>query len=188
MKSCENLACDGRADQPSDHLTETFTVGICRYWGALDLYLLTNMANPNLCDYKLHIFVNAFHVTPEEQAPIHARLKWNDAMAVWIYTPGYIGDGLSIGSMEALPGIRLAETDSAGGHISSNADDVMYANRSFLCIYSPGGRTRMVHLPYKSKVVELLGKRTVVERPSEFPVGLTPNRSVLLAIDSSTAR
>jgi hypothetical protein len=79
-----------------------------------DQYLLTDLDNPKLRDYKLYIFLNTFHVTPDERAAIHARLKRNGGTAVWVYAPGYIGDKLSVENMRALTGIRLAETDSAG--------------------------------------------------------------------------
>ena len=268
-----------------------------------DQYLLTDMANPNLRDYKLYIFLNAFHVTPEERTALHARLKRNGATAIWVYAPGYIGDKLSVQNMQALTGIRLAEADSAGelhvditsydspytdglpkglaygtdvnvaniirwydhqvylkdprdpglqrdlpgfrikprfwsddpkatvlgrlagvdkpglvvkrmpgwtsiyssapilpaallrniaraagGHIYSDANDVVYAGRSFLCIYAPGGGARTVHLAHKAKVVDLLENRTVVEQAAEFPLRMAPNSTLLLAIDTLKER
>ncbi len=79
-----------------------------------DPYLLTDLDNPKLRDYKLYIFLNTFRVTPAQRAAIHARLKRNHATAVWVYAPGYIGEKLSTANMRALTGIDLAESDSAG--------------------------------------------------------------------------
>ncbi|MBZ5499416.1 MAG: beta-galactosidase [Acidobacteriia bacterium] len=79
-----------------------------------DPYLLTDIDNPKLRDYKLYIFLNTFRVTPEQRAAIHARLKRKGATAIWVYAPGYIGEKLSVENMRALTGIRLAETGSAG--------------------------------------------------------------------------
>jgi hypothetical protein len=261
-----------------------------------DQFLLTEMANPKLPDYKLYIFLNAFHVTPQERAALHARLKRNGATALWVYAPGYIGDKLSVENMQALTGIHLVEDDTAGelhvditsydspytqglpkglaygtdvnvahiirwydhqvylkdprdpglqrnlpgfritprfwsddpqatvlgrlagldrpglvfkrmpgwtsiyssapilpaallrniaraagGHVYSDANDLVYADRSFLGIYAPAGGTRMVSLPHKSKVVDLLENRTLVQGASEFRLSLAPNSTVLLA-------
>jgi hypothetical protein len=77
-------------------------------------YLLTDMDHPNLRDFKLYVFLNTFRVTLAQRAAIHARLKRNNATAVWVYAPGYIGDTLSVGNTRALTGISLAESDSAG--------------------------------------------------------------------------
>jgi len=77
-------------------------------------YLLTDIDNPKLRDFKLYIFLNTFRVTPEQRAAVHARLRRNGATALWVYAPGYIGEKLSVENMRALTGISLAESDTAG--------------------------------------------------------------------------
>lgn len=79
-----------------------------------DPYLLSDMGNPKLRDYKLYIFLNTFHVTREEREAVQARLQHNGATAVWVYAPGYIQDNLSVDNIQSLTGIHVAETDSAG--------------------------------------------------------------------------
>jgi len=79
-----------------------------------DPYLLSDMGNPNLRDYKLYIFLNTFHVTPQEREAIQERLKRNGATAVWVYAPGYIQNNLSVANIQALTGIHVDEADSAG--------------------------------------------------------------------------
>lgn len=79
-----------------------------------DCYLLSDISNPKLPQYKLYVFLNTFRVTPEQRAAIHARLKKNGATAVWVYAPGYIGEKLSVADMQALTGIRLAENTVPG--------------------------------------------------------------------------
>ena len=79
-----------------------------------DPYLLSDMDNPKLRDYKLYIFLNTFRVTPSQREAVQIRLRRSGATAVWVYAPGYIGDNLSVDNMKALTGIRLAESDSAG--------------------------------------------------------------------------
>ncbi len=78
-------------------------------------YLLSDLDNPKLRDFKLYIFLNTFQVTPAQREAIHDRLKRNAATAVWVYAPGYIdGKKLSLENMTALTGIKLAEDDTPG--------------------------------------------------------------------------
>jgi hypothetical protein len=77
--------------------------------------LLSDIANPELRDYKLYIFLNTFHVTPPQREAIHAKLKKNHASALWIYAPGYIDDEkCSLKNMRALTGIELQEDMTPG--------------------------------------------------------------------------
>ncbi len=72
---------------------------------------------------------------------------------------------------------------AAGCRIYSDANDVVYANQSFLCIYAPAGGTRTVHLPRKSRVVDLLAGKTLAEGVADFPLSLAPNTSILLRLE-----
>jgi hypothetical protein len=79
--------------------------------------LLSDIANPKLRDYKLYIFLNTFHVTPAQREAIHAKLKKNNATALWVYAPGYIdGKKCDLAAMAALTGIKLSE-DMAPGEL-----------------------------------------------------------------------
>jgi hypothetical protein len=71
----------------------------------------------------------------------------------------------------------------AGCHIYSDADDVVYANEHFVCIYAPKGGTRTIRLPQAAKVVDLIEKKTVVENAKEFALSLTPGGAALLGIE-----
>jgi hypothetical protein len=95
-----------------------------------DPYLLSDMGNPKLRDYKLYIFLNTFHVTPQEREAVQRRLKRNGATAVWVYAPGYIQDNLSVDNIRALTGIHVAETDSDGElHVDITSFDSPYTRR-----------------------------------------------------------
>ncbi len=92
-----------------------------------DPYLLSDIDNPRLRDYKLYIFLNTFHVTPRERKAIQTCLKRNGATAVWVYAPGYIQNNLSVDNIQALTGIHVAETDSAGElHVDISSFDSPY--------------------------------------------------------------
>jgi hypothetical protein len=94
-----------------------------------DPYLLSDMDNPKLRDYKLYIFLNTFHVTRQEREAIQVRLKRNGATAVWVYGPGYIQNNLSVDNMQVLTGIHVAETNSAGElHVDISSFDSPYTS------------------------------------------------------------
>jgi len=75
---------------------------------------------------------------------------------------------------------------TAGGHIYSDANDVVYANKNFLCIYAPNGGIRKVRLPQKAKVVDLLENKVLSDRAQEFELTLAPNSSILLGLEPSS--
>lgn len=78
-------------------------------------YLLTEIGNPAMRDFKVYLFLNTFRVTPGQKKDIHEKLSRNGATAVWVYAPGYIGkDKLSTQFMSELTGIKLEEDSSAG--------------------------------------------------------------------------
>jgi hypothetical protein len=71
----------------------------------------------------------------------------------------------------------------AGCHIYSDANDVVYANKNFLCVYAPGGGTRTIRLPNRAKVIDVLENKTVVDNANEFPLTVEANSAVLLRLD-----
>jgi hypothetical protein len=263
-------------------------------------YLLTDVGNPAMRDFKVYLFLNTFHVTPEQQKQIHRKLARNGATAVWVYAPGYIQEkGLSVERMSELTGIYIAEDNStgelrveisdydhpytrrlgegfvygtdvdvesiiryydhqiylkdprdpslvrdlpgfsisprfysedpdatilgtlggvnkpglvvkkqpdgwtsvysaapilpaallrniiteAGGHIYTTQNDVVYANKSALCIYSPSGGMRTVRLPGKMKVTDLMTGKVLADGASEFLINLQRNESVLYSLE-----
>jgi hypothetical protein len=261
-------------------------------------HLLSDIANPKLRDFKLYIFLNTFRVTTAQREAIHAKLKRNNATAVWIHAAGYIDEKLSVQTMSALTGIQLRETNSAGElhvdltgvrhaytrslprnfaygtdvnvsniirfydhqiylkdprdpslrrdlpgfrisprffaddrratvlgklagldrpglvvkrqsgwtsvyssapilpaellrsiareadcHIYSDANDVVYANKEFLCIYAPGGGKRTIRLPERRRVVDALENRVLSSRAKELPLELPANTAILLRFE-----
>lgn len=267
------------------------------YIGApFDPYLLSDLEDSGLRDYKLYLFLNTFRVTPAQRAAIHAQLKRNHATAVWVYAPGYLDDKLSVAGIEALTGIRVGEdmspgelrveitsfdhpytkslakgfaygTDvdverikptfdhrlylkdpadpslrrdlpgfsiaprffgddpkatvlgrlagldkpgllvkkqagwtsvyssapivpaallrnmasAAGCHIYTDTGDVVYADKNFLAIYAVTGGERMIRLPRKARVVDLLENRTLSAGASAFPLNMEANTAKILS-------
>jgi hypothetical protein len=94
-----------------------------------DSYLLSDIANPKMRNYKLYIFLNTFHVSPQERKEIHDKLERNGATAIWVYAPGYIDHNLSVKNIEALTGIHVKETDSPGElHVDITSFDSPYTS------------------------------------------------------------
>ena len=73
-----------------------------------DAYLLEDLDNPAMPDYKLYLFVNTFEFTPEKMKMIHAKLARNKAVAFWSYAPGLIhGERFSVENMKKLTSIAF---------------------------------------------------------------------------------
>jgi hypothetical protein len=71
---------------------------------------------------------------------------------------------------------------AAGCHVYTDAGDVVYANRSFLAIYAPGGGKRSVRLPRPARVVDLMNNGVVAAGVTEFPLEMRANTTRLLAL------
>lgn len=80
-----------------------------------DVFLISDIDNPKLKNYKLYIFQNLWYVTPELRAKIHEKLKKNHAAALWIYAPGYLSpEGASLDGMKELTGFRFRKYRLSG--------------------------------------------------------------------------
>ena len=95
-----------------------FIEGLCwntyqeaaRMGAPFDMYLLPDIKNPKMPDYKLYIFMNSFYIDKETRNAIAAKIRKNNAVAVWCYAPGYITEnGFSVENMKDLTGIELSE-------------------------------------------------------------------------------
>ena len=87
-------------------------------------------------------------------------------------------------SAPILPAALLRNIARAAGcHIYSDANDVVYANRHFLTIYSPSGGTRTIRLARAARVVDLMENRTLSEGKTEFPLTMPANTAKLLALE-----
>jgi len=76
-------------------------------------YMVDDLKNPNMPDYKLYIFMNQFYADEETRAMIARKIRRNNAVAVWCYAPGYISpDGFSADTMAELTGMTMAASNS----------------------------------------------------------------------------
>ena len=78
-----------------------------------DFYLLSDIDNPRLPNYKLYIFLNAFQMDAAKREAIARQVRKNNAVAVWCYAPGFINEnGFDTKLMQQLTGIHLDKEDS----------------------------------------------------------------------------
>ena len=74
----------------------------------VDFYLMDDLTDPRMKDYKLYIFLTAVAVTPEMRIAINKKLARNNASAAWFFTPGLIENGrFAPEAMEKLTGIKF---------------------------------------------------------------------------------
>jgi len=82
-----------------------------------DMYLLSDIADARMPDYKLYVFLNPFYLTDSMREAIKAKVRRNNAVAVWFYAPGFVAeDGtLNARGVGDLTGIavRHAEEERA---------------------------------------------------------------------------
>jgi len=88
-------------------------------------------------------------------------------------------------SAPILPAALLRNIARAAGcHIYSDAGDNVYASRSFLGVYAPGGGSRILRLPRRSRVLDLLEDKVLADNVTEMPLKLSANQTVLLKIEA----
>lgn len=86
-------------------------------------------------------------------------------------------------SAPLLPAALLRNIARAAGcHIYTDANDVVYASRRFLAIYSPTGGERTIQLRRPGRVVDLLEGRTVASKARNFSLQMERNGAMLLGL------
>lgn len=84
--------------------------GAARMGAPYDVLLLSDLGRADTRDYKMYIFLNAYRDDPEVLDVVARKVKKNNAVAVWTYAPGYLGQKAnSVEGMKALTGISLTE-------------------------------------------------------------------------------
>lgn len=90
-----------------DHCWGTYE-NASRMGAPFDVYLLGDLGK--MRDYKVYVFLNAYAIDDAAMQRIHAKVRKNNAVAVWCYAPGYITQrGFSAKAMGNLTGIELAD-------------------------------------------------------------------------------
>ncbi len=81
----------------------------------VDRYFHHDMANPNMPDYKLYIFLNTIILSTEERAQIKKKLVRNHATALFLYGSGIMNEDTTpifdIQNAQEFTGFKLEVTD-----------------------------------------------------------------------------
>ena len=157
----------------------------------LDFYLMDDLADPLMPDYKVYLFLTAIEVSPEMRSAIHKKLERNNAAAVWFFTPGLIDGGrFSVSSMEKLTGIpfkliqgpeKLKFKAEQGNSLLSNYDEIPEMNYGPIPV--PDSTGQIVH-------ATAAGRPAIVEvhqgARKTFYSLLPPNDKMLRGIATAT--
>jgi hypothetical protein len=92
-----------------------------RLWGLpkmgapFDTYLLQDLIDGNMPEYKMYIFLNPLHLDLYQREGIKRQLRKDGKTALWIYAPGYIDDSPSLDNMADITGIHYGKGDHPWG-------------------------------------------------------------------------
>jgi hypothetical protein len=98
-------------------------VGLNRFGAPHDIYLLDDLLDGGLPDYKLYIFLNPFHLNTARRQKLKQVLRRDGRVALWLHAPGLLNgdDGQPAGEpryrdhMHDLTGLRFGQGDSPWG-------------------------------------------------------------------------
>jgi len=99
--------------KPGDELTRPLiTKQVSCEYGRIGtpyhLYLVDDLKDPSMPDYKLYIFLNTFHLSSEQRKIIKQRVQVDGKTIVWMYAPGFVNKDLSLKNSFDLTGIKLS--------------------------------------------------------------------------------
>ena len=67
----------------------------------------------------------------------------------------------------------------AGCHIYNEANDVIYANRHFICLHSAQGGSRTINLPKQMNVWDVFAEKQIASSVASFQTDILPGSTVL---------
>ncbi len=100
--------------QTTNELIEQFrSYDIAKIGAPIDSYFHNDLSDPNMPDYKLYIFANCLYLSDKEREEIKAKLRKNNATAVFLYAGGIINpdkeNKLDPKNMQDLLGFNCSE-------------------------------------------------------------------------------
>lgn len=63
---------------------------LARIGAPIDQYYHNDILDPNMPSYKMYVFLNTYVLSKDEREAIKRKLKADNAVAVWMYAPGFI--------------------------------------------------------------------------------------------------
>jgi len=75
-------------------------------------YLLSDVIAGRTPPAEVYLFLNTFHLTPEEREGLHALLNQNKATAIWMYAPGYFAENSDVENVAATVQMKVKRFDA----------------------------------------------------------------------------
>ncbi|MBN1490022.1 MAG: hypothetical protein JXA69_08905, partial [Phycisphaerae bacterium] len=104
---------------------------LCRSGAPFDWIHIDDLAEERLRPYRVYIFLDAFYLTPLQQAAIE-RLKTDGRTLLWFYAPGFVGeDGLSLDRMQAVTGMQFEQQPEGALQVTLDRNAFPHAPAAF---------------------------------------------------------
>jgi hypothetical protein len=89
--------------------------GLPRLGAPADYYLLQDLIEGRLKEYKLYVFLNAFRLDRARRDALKQQVQRDGRVALWIYASGYIAERPALENMTDLTGFRFFAGEHAWG-------------------------------------------------------------------------
>jgi hypothetical protein len=90
-------------------------VSLNRFGAPHDVYLLDDLLEGSLPEYKLYVFLNPWRLDERRRESLARVVCRPGKTALWTYAAGFVKDDVSTGNMTGLTGFRFGRTDNAWG-------------------------------------------------------------------------
>ncbi|MEP7359276.1 MAG: hypothetical protein ABI847_18635, partial [Anaerolineales bacterium] len=114
----ESLMYEGnRNDIDLPLIWQQRVITLNRFGAPHDVYLLNDLLEGRLPEYKLYVFLNPFHLNDQRRKALHQALGSGGKTALWLYAPGYINSdrpdqSLTTAAMTDLTGFTFGRGGS----------------------------------------------------------------------------
>jgi hypothetical protein len=91
-------------------------VNLNRFGAPHDVYLLNDLLEDRLPEYKLYVFLNPFFLNARRREKLKSILRRNGKTALWLYAPGYINEnGPQTENITDLTGFQFGRGENPWG-------------------------------------------------------------------------
>jgi hypothetical protein len=91
------------------------TTSLNRLGAQHDIYLLDDLLDGGLPEYKLYVFLNPWHLDRARRDKLAKIVKRDNKTALWLYAAGFLQEDASVENMTDLTGFRFARGNNPWG-------------------------------------------------------------------------
>ena len=88
---------------------------LARFGAPHDVYLLNDLIDGRIPEYKMYIFLNTFHLNDARRMGLKKQIQRDGKTSVWLYGAGYLNTTPSLDNITDLTGIKLGKWDNPWG-------------------------------------------------------------------------